>query len=121
MAQCLRSGLCSTGTLKNWKPCRYWSACLDQFSPGAVSFVLLIVAAMNTIEVMTMPINTENGISFTLEEASEYLGHPVVSLRTYIRRKLIFPRKIGPAVLIDKNECDRFRREKRPPGRPPQK
>lgn len=68
-----------------------------------------------------MPIKTENGIAFTLEEAAEYLGHPVVSLRTYIQRKLISPRKVGPAVVIDKKECDRFRREKRAPGRPPQK
>ena len=68
-----------------------------------------------------MPIQKKDGIAFTVEEAADYLGYSVHTIRQYINRNLISASKFGPAVVIDKAECDRFRKEKRSPGRPSQK
>jgi excisionase family DNA binding protein len=68
-----------------------------------------------------MPIQKKDGIAFTVDEAAEYLGYSVHTIRQYINRELISATKFGPAVVIDKAECDRFKKAKRSPGRPPQK
>lgn len=68
-----------------------------------------------------MPIQTKDGVAFTVEEAANYLGYSVHTIRQYINRELISASKFGPAVVIEKSECDRFRKEKRGPGRPTQK
>jgi len=68
-----------------------------------------------------MPIQKKDGIAFTVEEAADYLGYSVHTIRQYINRQLISASKFGSAVVIEKAECDRFRKEKRSPGRPPQK
>lgn len=68
-----------------------------------------------------MPITTAAGTAFTVSEAAAYLGYSEHTIRKYIRRELISAYKFGSAVVIEQAECDRFRRVKRGPGRPPQK
>jgi excisionase family DNA binding protein len=70
---------------------------------------------------MIMTIHTKNDQVLTIREAAEYLNYSEHTVRTYIRRNLINAGKFGSAVTILKSECDRFSREKRPPGRPSEK
>jgi hypothetical protein len=84
-------------------------------------FVLITVCILTTIGVMIMSIQTKTGNLLSIPEAAKYLSMPEVTLRTYIRRKLIAKTKFVASVAILQEECDRFLRERRTPGRPPQK
>jgi excisionase family DNA binding protein len=68
-----------------------------------------------------MSISTKTDQVLTIKEAAEYLQYSEHTVRTYIQRGLITAGKFGMSVAILKSECDRFHREKRPPGRPAEK
>lgn len=68
-----------------------------------------------------MSIKTQDGTAFTVTEAAEYLGYSEHTIRKYIRRDLLAASKFGTSVVIHKDECDRFKKVKRSPGRPSQK
>jgi hypothetical protein len=94
----------------------------DQFSALATtSFALITVFILATLRGMVMSIETKNGNLLSLTEAAKYLRMPVVTLRTYIQRELITKTKVFNSVAIHQEECDRFLRERRTPGRPVEK
>jgi len=69
-----------------------------------------------------MPIQAKNQIYFTTPEAAQHMGVSEDTVRTYVKRKLLSPAKrIGRSHLFTKTECDRYTREKRKPGRQPEK
>ena len=98
-----------------------WFSVMNQVSPKAAFLSLLIVFNSATIGVMIMPLSTKNDRVLTIREAAEYLSYSEHTVRMYIRRGLINAGKFGPAVTILQSECDRFSKEKRPPGRPSEK
>lgn len=68
-----------------------------------------------------MSMETKGDVAFTVAETAEYLGYSEHTVRKYIARELLSAGKFGTSVVIKKSECDRFRKEKRGRGRPPQK
>lgn len=54
----------------------------------------------------------------TTRQAAEYLGFAEDTVRRYIKRGIIRATKTGPIWLVDKRECDRYRRNKNSRGRP---
>lgn len=68
-----------------------------------------------------MSIETKSGNLLSIQEAAHYMRMPVVTLRTYIQRELIAKTRVLNSVAIHQEECDRFLRERRTPGRPPEK
>jgi excisionase family DNA binding protein len=68
-----------------------------------------------------MSISVKNDKLLTIKEAAEYLQYSEHTVRKYIDRGLIKAGKFGMSVAILKSECDRFSKEKRPPGRPSEK
>lgn len=84
-------------------------------------FVLITVCILTTIGVMVMSIETKNGNLLTIQEAAHYMRMPVVTLRTYLQRELIAKTRVLNSVAILQDECDRFLRERRTPGRPVEK
>ena len=66
---------------------------------------------------MRMPIQSNDETFFTTQEAAEYLGFAEDTVRRYVYRKLIQAKKLGNMLLFSKEECDRYQREKRNPGR----
>ena len=58
----------------------------------------------------------------TTSEAASYLGLSLDTVRKYLTRQLIrADAKVGRTNLIAKSELDRYRRERRIPGRPKRK
>jgi DNA binding domain, excisionase family len=51
-------------------------------------------------------------------EAASYLGLAEDTVRQYLHRGLMKATKIGPVWCVMRSECDRYKREKRDPGRP---
>jgi DNA-binding transcriptional MerR regulator len=69
-----------------------------------------------------MTIKGNNEEYLTTAEAARYLDVAEDTVRTYCKRRLLFPdRKIGANLLFTKSECERYQRERRPRGKPPQK
>jgi len=66
---------------------------------------------------MQMPIQSNGETFFTTQEAASYLGFAEDTMRRYVYRGLISSRKLGNMRLFSKSECDRYKREKRQPGR----
>jgi excisionase family DNA binding protein len=66
---------------------------------------------------MQMPIQSNGETFFTTQEAASYLGFAEDTMRRYVYRGLIASRKLGNMRLFSKSECDRYKREKRQPGR----
>lgn len=94
---------------------------MDHLSAVAASFFRLIfVSSLITIGAMVMPISTKDDKLFTVREAAKYLKYSEHTIRMYIKRGLLASGKFGITVTIAKSECDRFSREKRKPGRPPE-
>lgn len=58
------------------------------------------------------------GMVYTTREAAKYLKLAEDTVRRYIYRGLISADKHGPVYLVTQEECDRYKREKRDPGRP---
>lgn len=57
--------------------------------------------------------------TFDSNEAAIYLGLSRHTLRKYVRRKLIRPCKtVGRAYLFASEELDRYRKDRRPVGKP---
>lgn len=54
----------------------------------------------------------------TTRQAAEYLGYAEDTVRKYVYRGLIKTKKFGGLHVLTKQECDRFRKERRPIGRP---
>jgi excisionase family DNA binding protein len=65
-----------------------------------------------------MSVATFQGEIFTTAEAADYLGFAEDTVRRYIYRGLINATKVGQQWLVTRRECDRYTREKRPPGNP---
>lgn len=59
-----------------------------------------------------------NDVVFTTREAAEYLGLAEDTVRQYVNRGVIFAKKAGNMNLVTKSECDRYKRDRRPPGNP---
>lgn len=60
-----------------------------------------------------------NDTIFTTTEAAKYLGLSLDTVRKYVQRRLITPATtIGRSYLITKTECDRYKRDRRPQGKP---
>ncbi|MFO1066315.1 MAG: helix-turn-helix domain-containing protein [Pirellulales bacterium] len=57
----------------------------------------------------------------TTEEAAKELGYAVDTIRRYVYRGLIVASKFGNQVAISRAEVERFRKERRAPGRPVEK
>lgn len=53
-------------------------------------------------------------------EAARYLGLAENTVRLYLYRGIMTATKIGPVWCVTRSECDRYKREKRSPGRPSQ-
>ena len=68
---------------------------------------------------MIMSIKGNKEEFFTTKEAAIFLGVAEDTVRTYCKRELLFPdRKLGNLLLFTKTECERYKREKRGPGKP---
>lgn len=59
-----------------------------------------------------------NDVVFTTREAADYLGLAEDTVRQYIHRGLIFAKKIGSINVVTRSECERYKRDRRPPGNP---
>lgn len=56
---------------------------------------------------------------FTARDAAEYLGLSLKTVRLYVTRNVLTPcQKIGSTWLLAQSELDRFKQERRTPGRP---
>lgn len=65
-----------------------------------------------------MPLQ-EKEVMLTTEEAAELLKLAPATVRQYVRRGLLKPRRrIGQAFLFLKSECDRYAKQKKPRGNP---
>ena len=64
-----------------------------------------------------MPLQVKSDCFFTTSEAAQYLGFAEDTIRRYVYRGLIAGQKLGNTVLVTKTELDRYKREKRNPGR----
>jgi len=62
-----------------------------------------------------------SGKFFTPREAAEYLGFSETTVRQYIHRGLINAIKFGNTWAISEAECSRYQKERRKPGRQPNK
>lgn len=56
---------------------------------------------------------------YTSEEAANYLELSPWTIKRYAERGLLRHEKVGRSLVFCKAELDRYRRERRPPGRPP--
>lgn len=55
----------------------------------------------------------------TTADVAKYLKLSEHTVRKYVARNLLTPfRKLGPCNLFTKEECDRYKRERRPRGHP---
>lgn len=59
-----------------------------------------------------------NDTVYTTREAAQYLKLAEDTVRRYIYRGLISATKHGPVYIVTREECDRYKKEKRPQGRP---
>jgi excisionase family DNA binding protein len=66
---------------------------------------------------MLMPLQMKTDCFFTTSEAASYLGFAEDTIRRYIYRGLIRSQKLGNTLLVSKSELDRYKVEKRNPGR----
>lgn len=66
---------------------------------------------------MPTPLLVKSDCFYTTVEAAKYLGFATDTIRRYVYRGLISGQKLGNTVLVTKNELDRYKREKRNPGR----
>ncbi len=64
-----------------------------------------------------MPLQIKSDCFFTTSEAATYLGFAEDTIRRYVYRGLISGQKLGNTVLVAKSELDRYKQEKRNPGR----
>ena len=67
--------------------------------------------------IMVMPLQMKSDCFYTTSEAATYLGFAEDTIRRYIYRGLIDGRKRGNTLLVTKSELDRYKQEKRNPGR----
>jgi excisionase family DNA binding protein len=67
---------------------------------------------------MGMATKIERDTVMSTREAAEYLGMAENTVRQYLNRGVMTAVKIGPVWCVMRSECDRYRREKRDPGRP---
>jgi excisionase family DNA binding protein len=67
---------------------------------------------------MIVSLPAKNDVFFSTSEAASYLGFATDTVRRYVYRGLIDADRIGNSLVIRKSECDRYRREKRSPGKP---
>ena len=63
-----------------------------------------------------MPVQTTETL-YTVEEAAEVLGLTAGSVRQYINRGLLQPKRIGRAVMFTESELDRYQEERLPVGK----
>lgn len=63
-----------------------------------------------------MPVQTTETL-YTVEEAAEFLGLTAGSVRQYINRELLNPKRIGRAVMFTETELQRYQDERRPIGK----
>jgi len=68
---------------------------------------------------MIVSLKQKNDELLTTREAAEYLGFAEDTIRRYIYRGLIEAEKFGNSLIIRKSECDRYRKARKPAGRPP--
>jgi excisionase family DNA binding protein len=66
---------------------------------------------------MAMSLQTKNDMFFTTREAADYLGFAEDTVRRYVYRGLISCQRMGNIIVVSRSECDRYRKEKRKPGR----
>lgn len=60
-----------------------------------------------------------NSKILSVPEAAKELGLSVHTVRKYVQRKLIKPiATVGGVHLITQDECERYNRDKAPPGNP---
>ena len=64
-----------------------------------------------------MPLQMKSDCFYTTSEAATYLGFAEDTIRRYIYRGLIDGRKRGNTLIVTKSELDRYKQEKRNPGR----
>lgn len=58
---------------------------------------------------------------YSTQEAAEYLGVSVSDIKHHVyTAHTLHPTRIGHSLVFTQDELDRFNREKRKPGRPPQ-
>lgn len=63
----------------------------------------------------------KNPADFTTEQAATYLRLSIHTVRKHVKDRKLKPKKVGSMLFFDQAECDRFLKEKRGPGRPPEK
>lgn len=66
---------------------------------------------------MLMPLQIKTESFFTTAEAAAYLGFAEDTVRRYVYRGLINAQKLGNTLIVEKSELDRYKQEKRNPGR----
>lgn len=60
-----------------------------------------------------------SGSWYPVDAAAEYLNLSIHTIRIYVCRGLLIPtRRIGTMLLFDRNELDRYQRDKRSRGNP---
>jgi excisionase family DNA binding protein len=87
------------------------------FHPITFLFLRCNCPASSYNKVMLMPLQIKNESFFTTAEAAAYLGFAEDTVRRYVYRGLISGHKLGKNIVVSKSECDRYRKEKREPGR----
>lgn len=84
--------------------------------PASAFFRVAIIYVHNTIGAMNMA--TLNGEFLTIKEAMPRLNLSENSIRQYLSNGKLRSIKIGVGTFITPAECDRFNKERNPPGNP---
>lgn len=66
---------------------------------------------------MLTPLQIKSESFLTTAEAAAYLGFAEDTVRRYVYRRLISAQKLGNTLIVEKSELDRYKQEKRNPGR----
>ena len=67
---------------------------------------------------MNMTVQGKSDVLFSTAEAAVYLDLTQKTIRTYVARGKLNAMRIGQTLVFPKKECDRYKAEKLPPGKP---
>jgi excisionase family DNA binding protein len=67
---------------------------------------------------MSVATTVKNDQVMSTREAAKYLGLAENTVRLYLYRGTMNATKIGPVWCVTRSECDRYKRDRREPGRP---
>ena len=65
-----------------------------------------------------MTLQGKSDVLFSTSEAATFLGLTEKTIRTYVARGKLHPMRVGQTLVFPRKECERYKVEKLPPGKP---